>query len=1082
MNNPQKALQAKEKGNEAFKAGDYYAAIGHYTTAILNNRKDATFQLNRAAAYLKLGKNQDAERDCTTVLELSKNNLKALFRRGQARVGLEKYDAAKEDFEAIVKADPGNDAAKLELQKLLEIMEKLGASRAARAQILTPASGEPSTVRRRIPITIVDDTPVSDDLLKPVSTRPLNPSDPSSSTPSQSSTTRTAEPPRSEAKKSEVATPSLPPPKPASFKEAKQARDSIKPSRMGGGIFRPTGKHTVFTHVGPSVDDTPKPTMSLFDFARAMHSLSTASDKWKLLLDNIPPSTLPQLFKTSLEPPLLVSVFEMFRRVESLGAYNFPMATPPPPNPHGIPPFPNVPSPSGSRNRGSIGSSFSFGPQYLVDSLLDANSSTASHPHSFALDPNRSVLPASPLRSSPRRHRKGKSSSSRYPHPLANDTTDVFQESEDEVDDESEYEWGVVDRMRLWRHDALMQHLYETAAFWGDKILTWTNDPNDAFWLAQTYFMNHQYARAERLLTRPFSTAPPKPPDDEATQGLTNGHSGKGKGREQDMPPPPLVPRLPMGPGGMIEVPEDMQEGVSRLVDLSVACRYLAAQCQVRQGNWAEATEMLGESNPFRESGRSGPAIPNVDGGIKVEASMCYLRGILMQKLNRGDSAKECYMEALALDVKCYDAFLALIDGELLTVNEEWDFIQGLAYKEQTSEDAAFVQLMYTSRLRKYKHAVEHELTRRRLVEEYKLGDNPDVLYSFADALYSSFKWADCYEITSRILNMVAIHKQTMNIHVACMYHLEHLHSKLFLLAHELVEREPENPASWYAVGVWYLASAKYPQARQYFSKTSLMDPRHSAAWVAFGHTFSLEGEHDHAVTAYSTCARMFTGTHMPLMFVGMEHIILSNFALADEALHAANTLCDGDPLLMNECGVMAYNHGDYQGAADLFVKALDVAGVTQSSERTWCTTYMNLGTAYRKLKRYAEAHEAYQKVLDLEPRNAMALGFMGMVLQLMGNLDAAIVKYHEALSIDPINNQMLELLNLALDRSTMAPVMLSEAQVDAATRRFHEQKMLVTMKQQKGKERATDEMVVGFQPQTGHVDEANSSNDMSVG
>jgi hypothetical protein len=36
-----------------------------------------------------------------------------------------------------------------------------------------------------------------------------------------------------------------------------------------------------------------------------------------------------------------------------------------------------------------------------------------------------------------------------------------------------------------------------------------------------------------------------------------------------------------MGPGGMIEIPEDMEGGVSRLVDMSVACRYLAAQCQV---------------------------------------------------------------------------------------------------------------------------------------------------------------------------------------------------------------------------------------------------------------------------------------------------------------------------------------------------------------------------------------------------------------------------------------------------------------------------------------------------------------------
>lgn len=56
-----------------------------------------------------------------------------------------------------------------------------------------------------------------------------------------------------------------------------------------------------------------------------------------------------------------------------------------------------------------------------------------------------------------------------------------------------------------------------------------------------------------------------------------------------------------------------------------------------------------------------------------------------------------------------------------------------------------------------------------------------------------------------------------MPLHIACMYHTAHLHSKLFILAHELVDREPENPVSWYAVGVWYLASGKWPQARQYF-------------------------------------------------------------------------------------------------------------------------------------------------------------------------------------------------------------------------------------------------------------------------
>ena len=128
-----------------------------------------------------------------------------------------------------------------------------------------------------------------------------------------------------------------------------------------------------------------------------------------------------------------------------------------------------------TRPRGSLNTSFSFGPQSLVNSYIEANSSTAS-----ALDPNRSILQVSPIRPSPRGSRKIRESGGR--HPLANDTTDVFNDSLDisrntDTDefDEEEPEWGMIDRMRLWRHDALMQHLFDSAAFWGDKILSWTS-------------------------------------------------------------------------------------------------------------------------------------------------------------------------------------------------------------------------------------------------------------------------------------------------------------------------------------------------------------------------------------------------------------------------------------------------------------------------------------------------------------------------------------------------------------------------------------------------------------------------------
>ncbi|KAJ2991674.1 hypothetical protein NUW54_g8131 [Trametes sanguinea] len=90
-----KAQTEKEKGNEAFKAGDFPKAIGHYTAAFIADPSNPTYSLNRAAAYLKLGKNEDAERDCDAVLRLDSKNVKGLFRRGQARVAMQKLHEAE---------------------------------------------------------------------------------------------------------------------------------------------------------------------------------------------------------------------------------------------------------------------------------------------------------------------------------------------------------------------------------------------------------------------------------------------------------------------------------------------------------------------------------------------------------------------------------------------------------------------------------------------------------------------------------------------------------------------------------------------------------------------------------------------------------------------------------------------------------------------------------------------------------------------------------------------------------------------------------------------------------------------------
>jgi anaphase-promoting complex subunit 6 len=128
----------------------------------------------------------------------------------------------------------------------------------------------------------------------------------------------------------------------------------------------------------------------------------------------------------------------------------------------------------------------------------------------------------------------------------------------------------------------------------------YADDPNDAFWLAQTYFQMHQYARTERILTRPFRTSVVRPRSREATAEqpqngfpILNGNAsifGNGKGKEPATASagagPSTLPRLPVGPAAMINVAADNMEDVSRLVDMSVACRYLCAQALVRSGGY----------------------------------------------------------------------------------------------------------------------------------------------------------------------------------------------------------------------------------------------------------------------------------------------------------------------------------------------------------------------------------------------------------------------------------------------------------------------------------------------------------------
>ncbi|ESK84788.1 rna polymerase ii-associated protein 3 [Moniliophthora roreri MCA 2997] len=288
-------------GNAAFKSGDYPTAIEHYSAAIIEDRNDPKFPLNRAAAYLKLGKNEGAESDCTTALTLSPLNVKGIFRRGQARLGMGKLDGAKGDFEAATKIEPGNQAVEDELEKIHVLAQKnfKKASKTTAQSFGSSAALDPR--RRRVQILIIEASQGASSVSQGTTTSAVQESSPVPPAPAPAlSTTSTAT-------DSPTATVATPPKTLPGCHTRTLGDETIHSCRRGyTSCF---GQNTLFNSKESSMSSSPpapstnlKTSANLHEFTKAWGS----SERFQLIKD-VGPSTYP-----SLEPLLLILTVQTF--------------------------------------------------------------------------------------------------------------------------------------------------------------------------------------------------------------------------------------------------------------------------------------------------------------------------------------------------------------------------------------------------------------------------------------------------------------------------------------------------------------------------------------------------------------------------------------------------------------------------------------------------------------------------------------------------------------------------------------------------------------------------------------------------
>ncbi|KAG9478762.1 sperm-associated antigen 1 [Eleutherodactylus coqui] len=117
------AEREKDKGNEAFRSGDYEEAIAYYSRSISILPSVAAYN-NRAQAEIKLKNWQNALNDCQQALHLEPNNVKALLRHAVVNKNLCNFQAAVNDLNTVLFFEPENPTAKNVLCEVNELLQK----------------------------------------------------------------------------------------------------------------------------------------------------------------------------------------------------------------------------------------------------------------------------------------------------------------------------------------------------------------------------------------------------------------------------------------------------------------------------------------------------------------------------------------------------------------------------------------------------------------------------------------------------------------------------------------------------------------------------------------------------------------------------------------------------------------------------------------------------------------------------------------------------------------------------------------------------------------------------------------------
>jgi len=544
----------------------------------------------------------------------------------------------------------------------------------------------------------------------------------------------------------------------------------------------------------------------------------------------------------------------------------------------------------------------------------------------------------------------------------------------------------------------LSKHQLESATFWyGQAMYLSKNNTRDVIKLAECLILRKQFHRASTLLKQ---------------QGLDQGGSLEGLY---------LAAKAAFQSGDLKEallIIENCSEMCSKAKE-DLDCLYEETTRKKQQPTKFTRSQNQGGATAVSTPKPSEPfnthSEDKASDDRKVLSSIYLLKGQILEALDNRCLAAEAYQEAVRVDVYCHEAFKSLVKHNILSVEEEMDLLDAAPIDKQTHSETERELVTFLHKMSVKKYATPQDMI---IPAELDVKENIDLQVAKAERHFYNCDYVQCNRITTSVIREHTFHEDCLPIHISCLVELQKSND-LFHLGHKLVDLYPEWVVAWFAVGCYYFMVSKHEFARRYLSKATLLDPVFGPAWLAYGHSFAMENEHDQAMAAYFKAFQLMKGCHLPLLYVGVEYGLTNNPKLAEQFFGQALEIAPKDPFVLHEMGVTCYQNEEYVQAESYFKKALaqvkQVQGSVLSSK--WESLVNNLGHTCRKLGKFQESLEYHQQALVLQPMTHSTYAAIGYAHALLGDLIEAVEAFHRALSLKRDDTFSKSMLNYVIEQ-----------------------------------------------------------------